>query len=203
MMSRAFVATHRQDIVSLQQIGTLIPEPINLNQKNKGKYKERSKMKQIRQVILFAVCMLAVGLWAQQSQPAQTGEHHHHMGMGQGKGMGHGHGMMNVDEHLQMLAQKLNLTDDQKTKIRPILEEHLKDRDAIMKDQSLSPDQKHAKMKESMDAAHAKIDPILSDQQKKQLAQMMQDMHDKGHGMGMHDHHGPHHGPDKDNSSPK
>ncbi|MGE5324621.1 MAG: hypothetical protein ACM3SW_17275 [Actinomycetota bacterium] len=160
-------------------------------------------MKQIRQVILFAVCMLAVGLWAQQSQPTQTDEHHHHMGMGQGQGMGHGHGMMNVDEHLQMLSQKLNLTDDQKAKIRPILEQHLQDRDAIMKDQSLSPEQRHEKMKASMDAAHAKIDPILNDAQKKELAQMMQDMHGKGRGMGMHDHQGPHHGPGKDDSSPK
>lgn len=160
-------------------------------------------MKQIRQGMLFAVCMVAVGLWAQQSQPAQGAEHHHHMGTGQGQGMGHGHGMMSVDEHLQMLSQKLNLTDDQKAKIRPILEEHLKDRDTIMKDQSLTPDQKHDKMKASMDAAHAKIDPILNPEQKKQLAQMMQDMHGKGHGMGMHGHPGPHHPASKDDSSPK
>lgn len=159
-------------------------------------------MKQMRQVILFAACMLAVGLWAQQSQPTQTDEHHH-MGMGQGQGHGMGHGMMSVDEHLQMLSQKLNLTDDQKAKIRPILEEHLKDRDAIMKDQSLTPEQKHDKMKASMDAAHAKIDPILTAEQKKELAQMMQEQHGQGHGMGMHGHQGPHHPPSKDDSSPK
>lgn len=161
-------------------------------------------MKQIRQAILFAVCMLAVGLWAQQSQPTQTDEHQH-MGMGQGKGhgMGQGHGMMSVDEHLQMLGQKLNLTDDQKAKIRPILEQHLKDRDAIMKDQSLSPEQRHDKMKASMDAAHAKIDPILNDEQKKELAQMMQQSHGHDKGMGMHGHQGPHHPPRKDDSSPK
>lgn len=158
-------------------------------------------MKQIRQVILFAVCMLAIAAWSQQSQPAQ-GDDHQQMGQGHGHGMGHGHGAMSADEHLQMLSEKLNLTDDQKAKIKPILEQHLQDRDAIMKDQSLSMEQKHEKMKASMDAAHAKIDPILNDEQKKQLAQMMQE--GQGKGMGMHDHKDPHqHGQDKDNSSPK
>ena len=71
-----------------------------------------------------------------------------------------------------------------------------------MKDQSLSMEQKHEKMKASMDDSRAKIDPILNDEQKKQFAQMMQDMH--GQGMGMHDHKGAHqHGQSKDDSSPK
>lgn len=158
-------------------------------------------MKQIRQVILFSVCMLAVAAWSQQSQPAQQGDDHQQMGQGQGHGMGHGHGAMSADQHLQMLSEKLNLTEDQKAKIKPILEEHLKDRDAIMKDQSLSMDQKHEKIKASMDDSRAKIDPILNDQQKKQLDQMMQDMQNQGMG---HDHKGAHqHGQSKDDSSPK
>ena len=160
-------------------------------------------MKQIRQAILFAVCMLAVAAWSQQGQPAQQGDDHQQMGQGHGHGMGHGHGAMSADEHLQMLSEKLNLTDDQKAKIKPILEQHLKDRDAIMKDQSLSMDQKHEKMKASMDDSRAQIDPILNDQQKKQLDQMMQ-QEGQGKGMGMHDHKGTHqHGQSKDDSSPK
>jgi hypothetical protein len=143
--------------------------------------------------------MLAVAAWSQQGQPAQ-GDDHQHAGEGHGHGMGHGHKMMNADEHLKMLSEKLNLTDDQQAKIKPILEQHLQERQAIMKDQSLSMDQKHEKMKASMDAAHAKIEPILNDEQKKQLAQMMQE----GQGMGMHDHKGAHqHGQSKDDSSTK
>lgn len=159
-------------------------------------------MKQIRHVMMFAICMLAVAMWAQQSQPAQGDDQQHKGGgHGHGMGMGQGHGMMNADEHLQMLSQKLNLTDDQKAKIKPILEQHLKDRDAIMKDTSLTPEQKHEKMKASMDAAHAQMDPILNDEQKKQFAQMMQDMHGQGKG-GMHNHHGDH-PQSKSDSSPK
>jgi Spy/CpxP family protein refolding chaperone len=80
----------------------------------------------------------------------------------------------------------------------------MKDRQEIMSDQSLTMDQKHAKMKESMEATHAKIEEILTPEQKKQFAQMMQDMHSQGKGMGMHDHKGGHtHGQSKDDSSPK
>jgi len=157
-------------------------------------------MKQIRHLMMFVICMLAVAAWAQQSQPTQSDDHQH-KGQGHGQGMGQGHGAMNADEHLQMLSQKLSLTDDQKAKIKPILEQHMKDRDAIMKDTSLTPDQKHAKMKASMDAAHAQMDPILNDKQKKQFAEMMQDMHGQGKG-GMHDHHGDH-PQGKSDSSPK
>jgi TolA-binding protein len=157
-------------------------------------------MKQVRQFLLFAVCMVAVGAWA-QNQPAQTDQSQQGQGHGHGKGMGHGHDSMNADEHLQMLSQKLNLTDDQKTKIKPIIEQHLQDRKTIMSDQSLSPEDKHAKMKTSMDNAHSQIAAQLNDTQKKQFAEMMNDMH--GEGKGAHGH-GDHHGDaTKDNSSPK
>ena len=153
-------------------------------------------MNQIRQFFLFAVCMLAVGAWA-QNQPAQSDDSHE--GHRHGHGEGHGHDAMNADDHLQMLSQKLNLTDDQKAKIKPIIEQHLQDRKAIMSDQSLSPEQKHAKMKASMDKSHSEIEPLLNDTQKKQLAEMMKEHEGKG----MHEH-GEHHGDSsKDNNTPK
>lgn len=145
-------------------------------------------MKQIRQIMLIAICLLGVAMWAQQTPPAQGDNSqapaghdkmgHGQMGHGQmGHGqMGHGQGM-SADEHLQMLAQKLNLTDDQKAKIKPILEQHMQERQAIMKDQSLSQAEKHSKMQASMESAHSKIEPILTEDQKKQFAEMMKDMH--------------------------
>jgi Spy/CpxP family protein refolding chaperone len=154
-------------------------------------------MKQIRQFLLLAVSMLSVSVWAQQSQPAPNDDAHHRMGQGKG----HGHEAMSADDHLQMLSQKLNLTDDQKAKIKPIIEQHLQERQTIMKDQSLSREDKHSKMKASADSAHAQIEALLTDDQKKQFVEMMKDMH--GEGKGMHGH-GDHHGDSsKDNSSPK
>jgi hypothetical protein len=67
-----------------------------------------------------------------------------------------------------------------------------------MKDQSLSMEQKHEKMKTSMEDARTKIDPILNDEQKKQFAQMMQG--ENGEHKGMHHHKG---AQAKDESSPK
>lgn len=156
-------------------------------------------MKNIRQFILFAICMVAVTVWAQQSQPAPDNDTHQQAGQGHGHGMGmgHGHDAMSADEHLQMLSQKLNLTDDQKAKIKPILQQHLNDRQTIMKDQSLSPEDKHAKMKASMDSAHSQIEAVLTPDQKKQFAEMMNDMHGKGKGMHAQSEGG------KDNSQPK
>jgi len=135
-------------------------------------------MKQIRQIMLFAICLLGLAVWAQQTPPAQGDNSqapsgHDKMGHGQ---MGHGHGM-SADEHLQMLAQKLNLTDDQKAKIKPILEQHMQERQSIMKDQTLSQAEKHSKIQASMESAHSKIEPILTDDQKKEFTEMMKDMH--------------------------
>jgi Spy/CpxP family protein refolding chaperone len=158
-------------------------------------------MKQIRQFLLFAICMIAVAAWAQQNQPPQGDDSHSGHGQGHGQGMGQGHDMMSADDHVQMLAQKLNLTDDQKAKIKPIVQQHIQDRQSIMKDQSLSMDEKHAKMKASMDNAHSQIEALLNDDQRKQFVEMMKDMHGegkgmKGHGDGSKDN-------SKDNSSPK
>jgi Spy/CpxP family protein refolding chaperone len=141
-------------------------------------------MKQIRHYMLLAVCAVALAVWGQQSTPPQTAQPHEHMGQ-----MGHDHGPMSADEHLQMLSQRLNLTDEQKTKIKPIIEEHLQQRQAIMKDESLTPEQKHSKMQASMESARHKIEPLLNDEQKKQLAQMMAE---HGQGKGMHDHDAEH-----------
>lgn len=130
-------------------------------------------MKQIRQLMLLAICLLGVAVWAQQTPPAQGDTSQAPAAHGK---MAHGHAM-SADEHLQMLAQKLNLTDDQKAKIKPIIEQHMQERQTIMKDQSLSPAEKHSKVEASMDSAHSKIDGILTDDQKKQFAEMMKDMH--------------------------
>ena len=44
------------------------------------------------------------------------------------------------DAHLQMLTEKLNLTDEQKTKLKPILEDQAQQMKAVHNDASLSQD---------------------------------------------------------------
>ncbi len=51
------------------------------------------------------------------------------------------------EAHLQMLSEKLNLTEDQKVKLKPIFQEQAQQMKALHDDSSLTPEQKAAKKK--------------------------------------------------------
>jgi Spy/CpxP family protein refolding chaperone len=63
------------------------------------------------------------------------------------------------------IAKALNLTDDQKAKVQPILDAQRQKARAVMQDDSLSTDDKRAKMKEIRDATAAQLKPILTPEQ--------------------------------------
>jgi Spy/CpxP family protein refolding chaperone len=146
-------------------------------------------MKLMRLVTLLAACLFAMAAGAQQNPPAQpSGDQkqggHGHMGMGPGMG--------NVDDHVKELTTKLNLTSDQQTKVKAILEENHQQMQATMNDQSISKEDKHAKMKSMHDSVHAKVRDILTDEQKPKFDAMVKDMENhmnEMHGKGPdHDH---------------
>lgn len=73
-------------------------------------------MKAIRFRLLIAFVAVLMGSVMAKSQTADDTApappmHHHHMGMGMGP-----------EDHLQFLAAKLNLTDDQKTQMKTIMQ---------------------------------------------------------------------------------
>src|ERR1044071_343671 len=141
-------------------------------------------MKAIRLLTLLAACLFAMAAGAQQNPPAQPS--------GDQKQGGHGHmGMGNVDDHVKELSAKLNLTADQQTKVKAILEEHHQQMQAMMKDDSMSKEDKHARMMSMHDSVHAKVREILTDEQKTKFDAMVKDMHGHEHDKD-HDH-------DKDN----
>jgi len=136
-------------------------------------------MKAIRLFTLLAACLFAMAALAQQNPPAQpSGDQkqggHGHMGMGPGMG--------NVDDHVKELSTKLNLTADQQTKVKAILEEHQQQMQAMMKDDSMSKEDKHAKMKSMHDSIHAKVREVLTDEQKPKFDAMVKDMENNMHG---------------------
>jgi len=159
-------------------------------------------MKQLRTLALLAVCSFALSAIAQQTPPANT-----HEGHGQGQGMGHGQGMgmPTVDEMVQTMSEKLNLTDEQKPKVRKIAEETHKKMDAMHADQSVSREDRMAKMRSMHDDAMSQVRTILTDDQKKKLDEWQKDMREHG----MHDHQGMHEkkkddkAPQADEKSPK
>lgn len=75
---------------------------------------------------------------------------------------------------LQQLAPQLNLTADQQTKLEPIITSEIQLMHDLRADTSMTPDQKSAKFRDALTADHAKVDAILTPEQKQKLAQMNQ-----------------------------
>ena len=84
-----------------------------------------------------------------------------------------------VQAKLQQLATELNLTDDQKTQLKPVLQGEFKQLKAVHDDTSISPDQKNAKMKEIHEGAKGQINSILTPDQQKKLAAMKEEHEEK------------------------
>jgi periplasmic protein CpxP/Spy len=74
--------------------------------------------------------------------------------------------------HLEWLSKELNLTDEQKEKVKPILDEQAKQMHAAQEDTSLTQEQKHDKMKQIHQATHSQINEILTPEQQKKFAEL-------------------------------
>ena len=118
-----------------------------------------------------------------QQPSAQSGT-----GQGHGAGEGHGRGMgMNADAMLERMSKELNLTDDQKTKIKPILEEQTKQMQDARQSTSTSDQDRRAEMKQIHENTMSQIRPILNSDQQKKLEEMMSRRSERGEG---HQHSG-------------
>jgi periplasmic protein CpxP/Spy len=84
-----------------------------------------------------------------------------------------------VQAKLQQLSSELNLTDDQKTQLKPVLQGEFKQLKAVHDDSSLSADQKQSKMTEIHEGAKSQINSILTPEQQKKLAEMKESHEDK------------------------
>jgi Spy/CpxP family protein refolding chaperone len=78
-----------------------------------------------------------------------------------------------MHDKLQAALDSLNLTDDQKAKVKDILADAKTKRQAVMTDTSLNEDQKHAKMKELHEATMAKMNEVLTPDQQAELKSKM------------------------------
>lgn len=78
-----------------------------------------------------------------------------------------------------MLAQRLSLSEDQKTQLKPIFEERHQKMQAL-RSSNEDPEQRRADMKKIMEESDAKIKPILKDDQWQQYQQMEQQMRQRG-----------------------
>ena len=80
------------------------------------------------------------------------------------------------DRQLAKLTQKLNLTTDQQTQIKPILVDRQQKLHALMQNQSLSPDDRRSQSRSVMSDSNSRIEAVLTGDQKPKFEAMAQKM---------------------------
>jgi periplasmic protein CpxP/Spy len=98
------------------------------------------------------------------------------------QGHGYGHRDMNPDAQLQHLTKQLDLTAEQQTQIKPILENRDQQMKQIWQDQSLAPADRHTKVKAIQEDSKGKIEAVLNDTQKQKFEAMQERMHERMQG---------------------
>lgn len=127
----------------------------------------------LRWSTLTVLVVLASGLIlaGQNSAPQKPQQGHEAMGAA----------ASSPDAHLQMLTEKLNLTDEQRTKLKPILQDQTQQVKAVRDDTSLSQEQKTAKMKAIHASFHDQINAVLTPEQQAKLKEMKHESAEKHH----------------------
>jgi Spy/CpxP family protein refolding chaperone len=77
-----------------------------------------------------------------------------------------------VQEKLAQISSELNLTDAQKSQLKPMLQSEVQQLQAVKNDTSLSPDQKEAKAKAIHTSFKSEISGVLTPEQQKKWAAM-------------------------------
>jgi len=96
-------------------------------------------------------------------------------GQGEHGPRGGHHGMASADDQLKHLDKELSLTADQKTQIKPILEDAQAQSKKLMEDDSISREDKWPKMREIHEASNTKIRALLTDAQQKKWDTMQKE----------------------------
>jgi hypothetical protein len=90
-----------------------------------------------------------------------------------------GHRQADPNRQLQMLTKRLKLTGDQQNQILPILTNRTQQLESLRSDTSLSPQDRHAKMRSIREDSDTQIKAVLNDQQKQTYDQMQQKMRER------------------------
>lgn len=85
-------------------------------------------------------------------------------------------GRESVEQRMERMSKELNLSQEQREKIRPLLEEQDKKMGELHNDTSLTQEQKRDKARAMMTETHEKITAILTPEQKEKLKQHMEEM---------------------------
>ena len=127
----------------------------------------------LRWSTLTVLVVLATGLVLAGQNSAPQTPHQGHEAMGAAAS--------SPDAHLQMLTEKLNLTDEQRTKLKPILQDQAQQVKAVHDDTSLSQEQKSSKMKALHASFRDQINAVLTPEQQAKFKEMRHEGAEKHH----------------------
>lgn len=91
-------------------------------------------------------------------------------------------GLPSVEDQLKVLTEKLDLSADQQSRIKPILKDLHDSTEKITRDKNLSHDEQLAKVRPQRYKANDKIRALLSEDQRKKLDLYLQGPHGEMHG---------------------
>lgn len=118
-------------------------------------------------VVAAAVLLFSISGFAQAPPSQDQGEAEH-----QGAGMHNRR--MDPQQQLERMSKHLNLTEDQKAKVKPILEQQAEQMQSLRQDTSLSQQDRRAKFQEIHQNAMSQIRPLLNENQQKKFDKMME-----------------------------
>jgi protein CpxP len=132
-------------------------------------------MKRFMVSVLGGALLISTGVFAQDQT---TGTATQEQQQKQQKWGGHRHGgkMKDPQARLDRMSKVLNLTDDQKAKIKPILDNENQQMQALKSDTSSAQQDRRAKMMDIHKSTMDQIRPILNSDQQAKLDQQMQRM---------------------------
>lgn len=127
----------------------------------------------------LALCVGSAAWGAQPQQSSDSGNSGQSQGNDGSQQQGARSGQMRRGaqqrKNMNELAQKLNLTDDQRAQFQKIRQNSMKQARAIRSDSSLSDEQKKQKMGDVRKQSHQQLFGILTPEQKEQLKQMREE----------------------------
>jgi hypothetical protein len=126
-------------------------------------------MKRILLSTALTLALTGTAAFAQQAQPTlpenstptANAPYHHH-----------GHHAPDPQRQAEFISKKLNLSADQTAKLTPIFADRAQKFQALMQDQSLTPDQRHEQMKAIHQSTEQQLATVLSPDQLQQLKSM-------------------------------
>jgi len=134
--------------------------------------------------LLVAAAGLLLSAGTALAQDAQAPAADQNSGMSGGRH--HHHGMPSADDQLKHLTKKLNLSDDQQAKLKPILEAQHNQMEQLRADNS-SREDRWKKMREIRENSDNQIKRVLNEDQQKQFDQMREEQRSR-----MKEHMGAH-----------